>query len=453
MSSSSAFSSRILVSALLAAGLGTTGTASASMGNIGTSYGVFPVDVATAQSLSMFNSQVSANYYNPAALVKDERGELTQGIMHAEQELRADRPGFNSDVLNNDPSQSVLVGMKTNIGSMFRSMHPIQVGFIAGVEKYGKEMLAFNSEASESGQFMRFGREPLFLNVGGGTRIWRGISAGASSRITLEATAKLNATSTLGGETRKEELSVEAEPSIRSIVGLNVDWGDTVCPDGCMLDGFESGLTFRNSSAATTTVDSNIIVENTIPDPGLNLAVTTIDSYQPEIYAFGTQYQGNGWRAGFTIEQRKWSGLMDELENDTVKDQQFNSGGNTFAADEVEFKDTVVPRIGGEMDLSGHFSLLSGIAYEESPLESERSGQLNYFDNDRIMAGLGLSASYKRTRFLKYPVRFDLGYQYQQLQERDFTVTETDGGGSTSTTQATTDGDIHVLSGSVTLKF
>lgn len=453
MSSSSTSGYRILANTLLAASLGVAGPVSASMGNIGTTYGVFPVDIATAQSLSMFNSQVSANYYNPAALVKDERGELTQGIMHAEQELRAQRPGVSNDVLSNDPSQGVLLGMKTNIGSMFRSMHPIQVGFIAGVEKYGKEMLAFNSEASESGQFVRYGREPLFLNVGAGTRVWRGISVGASSRITLEATAKLNATSTLGGETRKEELSVEAEPSIRSIVGVNVDWGDTLCPDGCLMSGFESALTFRNSSAATTTVDSNIIVDNTIPDPGLNLAVTTIDSYQPEIYAFGTQYKGDGWRAGFTLEQRKWSGLMDELESDSIKDQQFNRSGSTFAADQVQFEDTLVPRIGGEMDLFGHFSLLTGIAYEKSPLESKQSGQLNYFDNDRIMAGLGLSATYKRTRFFTHPVRFDIGYQYQKLQERDFIVTETDAGGSTTTTPVTTDGDIHVVSGSITLKF
>jgi hypothetical protein len=55
------------------------------MGNLGTSYGLFPEDLATAQALSMFNAQVAATYYNPAALVKDERGELTQAILHAEQ--------------------------------------------------------------------------------------------------------------------------------------------------------------------------------------------------------------------------------------------------------------------------------------------------------------------------------------------------------------------------------
>lgn len=419
----------------------------ASMGNIGTSYGIFPEDLATAQALSMFNSQVSANYYNPAALVKDERGELTQAITHAEQELRADRPNMDNDVLSNEPSQSVLLGMKTNVGSLLQSGHPIHLGFIAGVEKYGKEMLAFGSEASETGQFMRYGREPLFLSLGAGTKIWRGISVGAASRITLEAAATLNATSTLAGKTEKEELSVEAEPNIRSILGLTFNWGDTFCPDSsCFVSGLESAFSFRNSSASSTSVQSNIIVKQTIPDPGLSLGVSTIDSYQPEIYAFGTQYKGDGWRAGFTVEQRQWSKLEKELASDTIKDQLDASGSTPLKA---EFQDTVVPRIGGEMDLTGHFKLLGGLAYEESPLESTRTPKLNYIDNDRIIAGLGLSATYERTRFLRYPVRFDIGYQYQKLQERDFTIEDSDG----NTQPITADGEIHVVSGSITLKF
>jgi len=195
--------------------------------------------------------------------------------------------------MSDDPSQSVLIGMKTNVGSLLQSGHPIHLGFVAGVEKYGKEMLAFGSESSETGQYMRYGREPLFLSLGAGTRIWRGISAGVASRITLDAAASLNATSTLGGETEKEELTVEAEPNIRSIVGLTLNWEDTFCPDsGCFLNGFESAFSFRNSSASSTSVQSNIIVKQTIPDPGLSLGVSTIDSYQPEIYAFGTQYKG-----------------------------------------------------------------------------------------------------------------------------------------------------------------
>ena len=436
---------RNLTLAIAAASTGLVSTANASMGNIGTSYGVMPVDVATAQALSMFNDQVSATYYNPSALTRDERGELTSGILHAEQELRAASAMRDGDVLANSPSQHVLIGMKTNLGSLTRFDHPLYLGFVAGVEKYGKEMLAFSSETTEDGQFLQYQKEPLFLNIGGATPIWRGITAGASVRITLEAKAELNAQSTLAGETSQEQLSVNAEPSLKSILSTTIDYGSTFCPDSdCFLDGWETAIAYRAKSAASTTVDSNIVVDQTIEEPGLSLAVTTIDSFQPETLIIGTQYRGNGWRVGGSIEQQNWSELEDEFARDTIKDQ-----GDVAAGNRIEFNDILVPRLGGEYQLSESFALRGGVAWEESPLKSTRNPEVNYLDTDKIIAGIGISAEYKRTRWLAHPVRLDIGYQYQQLQERDFTVV--DFSGNEEAVKA--DGEIHVISGSLTLKF
>lgn len=445
MVSTSRFSLRAITLAVAAASAGFSLNVSASMGNLGTTYGVMPVDVATAQSLSMFNEQVSATYYNPSYLTSDERGELTGGILHAEQELRSSRSDADGDIVSDSPSQHVLIGMKTNLASLTRFDHPIYLGFIAGVEKYGKEMLAFSSETSESGQYLQYGKEPLFLNIGGATPLWRGISGGFSVRITLEAAAQLDAVSTLGGETSRERLAVNAEPSLKSILGTTIKWGDTFCPDSdCFLDGWESAVTYRAKSSASTSVDSNIIVTQTIPDPGLSLAVATIDSFQPETFAIGTQYKGDGWRIGGSIEQQNWSELEDEFASDTIKDQE-----GVSAANRIRFDDILVPRIGAEYQLSRHFAVRGGLAYEESPLKTTRNPELNYLDTDKIVAGLGISATYERTRVLAYPVRLDIGYQYQQLQDRDFTIVDYDG----NEQQATADGDVHVVSGSITLKF
>ncbi|WP_372986590.1 alkane uptake protein AupA [Marinobacter sp.] len=439
------FSVRAMSLAVAAVSAGVSLSATASMGNLGTTYGVMPVDVATAQSLSMFNDQVSATYYNPAYLTKDTRGELTAGILHAEQELRSANPNADGDVLSNSPSQHVLIGMKTNLGSLTRFDHPIYLGFIAGVEKYGKEMLAFSSETTETGQFLQYGKEPLFLNIGGATPIWRGISAGASVRVTLDATANLDAVSTLGGETSRERLSVNAEPAMKTILGTNIDLGSTFCPESdCFLDGWESALIYRTKSSASTTIDSNIIVTQTIPEPGLSLAVSTIDSFQPETVGIGTQYQGENWRIGGSIEQQNWSELEEEFAADSIKDQ-----GSVAAASRIEFDDILIPRIGGEYQFHKNFALRGGVAYEESPLKSTRNPEINYLDTDKIVIGLGISATYDRTRLLAYPVRLDLGYQYQQLQERDFTLVDYDG----NETDVTADGDVHVVSGSITLKF
>ncbi|HLV76998.1 MAG TPA: aromatic hydrocarbon degradation protein, partial [Marinobacter sp.] len=70
-------------------------------------------------------------------------------------------------------------------------------------------------------------------------------------------------------------------------------------------------------------------------------------------------------------------------------------------------------------------------------------------DTDKIVVGLGVSATYDRTRWLAYPVRLDLGYQYQKLEERDFTLVDYSG----NETEVTADGDVHVFSGSITFKF
>jgi long-chain fatty acid transport protein len=133
------------------------------MGTIGTIYGVLPSDISSAQSLSMFNTQVSSSYYNPAYLVKDPRGELTVGIMHSKQELRASSINRDGDVVSNTPSQHILIGMKSNLSSLTKTNHPIQIGFMAGIEKHGEEMLGFESKTSEEGQFLGYSREPLLL--------------------------------------------------------------------------------------------------------------------------------------------------------------------------------------------------------------------------------------------------------------------------------------------------
>ena len=436
---------RTLSIAVAVASSGLSLPATASMGNLGTTYGVMPVDVATAQSLSMFNEQVSATYYNPAYLTKDARGELTSGLLHAEQELRATGPNRDGDVLSNSPSQHVLIGMKTNLGSITRFDHPIYLGFIAGVEKYGKEMMAFSSETSETGQYLQYGKEPLFLNIGGATQIWRGIAVGASARITLEAEAELVATSNLAGDTQQEKLNVNAEPSLKSILSVNLNYGDTFCPDSeCFLDGWETAVAYRAKSSSSTTVASNVIVTQTIPDPGLSLAVSTIDSFQPEIISIGTQYQGDGWRIGGSIEQQNWSDLEDVFASDTIKDQ-----AGIPPLDRMQFDDILVPRLGAEYQFNENFAIRTGVAYEESPLKTTRNPEVNYLDTDKLVVGVGLSATYSRTRMLAYPIRFDIGYQYQQLQERDFTIVDFDG----NEEAVTADGDVHIVSGSLTLKF
>ncbi len=445
MVASSRWSLRTLSLAVAVASSGLSINASANMGQTPTNYGLLPTDVGSAQALSLFNSQVSATYYNPSYLAKDPRGELTGGILHAEQELRASAADRDGDVLANSPSQQVLIGMKTDLSSLTRLKHPLYLGFVAGVEKFSKEMMAFESTTGVEGQFLNYGRQPLFLNVGGATTLWRGIDVGASARITLQSTASMSVTTDLAGNTQYEALEVSAEPSLRTILGSTVDFGETFCPNSnCWLDGFEAAAAYRTSSYGKTTVAAETIIPGLIPasDP-LILAVATYDSFEPSVYSIGAQYSTDRWRVGVTLEQQNWSDLEEKFDRDDIKDQAM-----------AEFDDILIPRIGAEVKLGQHFGVTLGLAYHESPLKSDTTPDVNYFDNDKYIIGLGLSAEYTRTRYLTYPVRLDIGYQHQMLEERDFTLSNTRADGQQSNNiVATTDGDVDIITGSITLKF
>lgn len=428
--------------------------AMASMGNIGTTYGVLPSDVASAQALSLFNSQVSATYYNPGYLARDSRGELTTGLLHADHELRASSPVTGkSQILQDSPSQQVLLGMKTDLTGLTQYEHPLYLGFMLGVEEYGDEMLSFSSQTAIDGQYLEYGRQPLFLSLGGGTQIWRGLDMGLSARITLHSEAELVATSTLAGETSYETLNVSAKPSLRPIFGMNMDFGESFCgdDDSCWMNGLEAAFSFRGYSNTNTTVDSNITIPGTVLDPGITLAVSTIDSYQPNIYAAGLAYSQDRWRVGVTLEKQQWSDLEEELEGDTIKDQAVLTGNKDAR---LAFKDIIVPRIGGEFHFDDTYMVTAGVALSESPMDSKGSLEVNYLDADKMIVGLGLTARYASVPVLAFPVRLDLAYQYQQLDPKDIelydrrspTYPQPYGAGEA-------DGEVHVFTGSITLKF
>ncbi|WP_159560749.1 OmpP1/FadL family transporter [Alcanivorax sp. S71-1-4] len=426
--------------ALTSCALLTLGTSvSANMGNSPSTYGLLPGDIASAQALSIFNSQISAVYYNPANLAKDPRGELTGGIFHADHDLQA-----NGSTIMDEPSQQLQLGLKTDLSSISTLEHPLYFGLMVGVEKFAQEMMAFSSETSDYGQYFTYGRQPLFLTAGAGTSVWRGIDVGFALRVTLHADATLNTRSTLGGVTSQESLNVSAAPKFRPILGVNINWGETFCSRAnCWMDNLETAISYRAYSNTRTKVRSNVIVPGTIPAPGLDLAIKTLDSFQPAITAVGVKYDFGTWRLGVTGEYQAWSRLEREFRDDTIKDQA-----------NANFKDIFIPRIGIEVPAGDHFTFTGGIAWEETPIEGKRSLDVNYLDADRWVVGLGMSAIIPKMPLLAYPVRMDLGYQYQQLDNKTYELTSTNPLTPPGVYgEVETDGEVHVFAASVTLKF
>ncbi|MCH2557168.1 MAG: aromatic hydrocarbon degradation protein [Alcanivorax sp.] len=423
--------------------LALSSAAAAGMSNAPSTYGMFPSDVASAQAFSIFSSKANAVYYNPAALAQDGRGELTGAILHGEADLGykdATGAGPSSRRLSDEPSQQLILGLKADASDLLTTGHPIYLALMLGSEKYGREMLAFESQTTRDGQYLTYGRNPLFLNVGAATPIWRGIDFGASINITLNNKADLDTQLETSGETRYETLEASAKPTYRPIVGFNMNWGETFCPDGCWMDNLQTAVAFRGYSKTETSIDATPNVPQLINTLPIRVS-DVIQGYQPDIYSVGIRYDFGRVRLGFTGEAQMWSDLEEEFAGDTVKDQA-----------NLQFKDTFVPRVGLEFDFNRSFMFTTGVAWEESPLESNSSQDVNYLDADKLVIGMGLSATFQNPPLLAWPLTVDLAYQYQQLDDRRFDINTTQAGDPIPDS-VVTDGEVNVFSGSVTLKF
>lgn len=407
--------------------------AHATMGHVASNYGLFAQDVATTQALSMFSNQPSATYYNPSYLARDRKGALSAGYLFTDQEITADplsTPTTNGgaapnlvteNVIENDSNYNVLLGFKSDISTMLKSDRAMVLGFMLGAERTGERILAFESNSSTTAQSFRYGQQSLFLSLGAGLNVVPGVDVGASTRITLDASANLTAFSDVQGNPDFASLQVSAKPSIQPILSGTVDWGTLACggKKSCLLSGLETSLAWRYESSLSTKVNANVTVPNVIQ--GLPLALATIDAYSPETWSLGVMYRMHNLRVGFTGEYQMWTGLNEQARKGTITDQA-----------NLEFKDVFIPRIGFEYRASPTFSFLGGISYEESPLVSLQSLDVNFVDNNRVVAGLGFSYLIEQALFLSQPLRFDFAYQYHMLEDRKFRL-------STSTNKPTQD--------------
>lgn len=452
---------RLGVSSLL---LLSASVAQASLGHIGSNFGLLPNDVASAQSLSMFSNQPSAVYYNPAYLARDRKGAMSAGMLFTEQSLTA--KGWNDnvvkdDVIEDDSNYNILLGFKTDLSTMLKDDRAIVLGFMLGAERTGTNLLAFSSTSDQTAQSLKYGQQSLFLSLGAGLNLFKGVDVGASTRITLNASANLGAQAQVSGQTGFESLQVTAAPSIQPILSANLNWGDILCPDQkyCWAKGLETAASWRYESKFNTTVNANAVVPNLIKK--LPLIVNTLDGYQPETFTAGIQYNMHKLRLGASMDYALWSGANEQFKNDTIKD-----------VGQLKFKDVLIPRAGFEYRLNREFSVLGGVSYEQSPLESTESLNVNYVDNDKVVMGVGFSYLIEKALFLSQPVRLDFAYQYHLLQERDFTISTTTSAGNNGGTascgtvpdnsgvqtpvrceKATTGGDVSVLNAAIHLTF
>ena len=426
----------------------------AGAGDGATNYGLGPMNAGTALAFSPFASNSWSVYYNPAAMAGSPEGELSAIVQYGDQELRAKSLGGaaplarENDVLSDTSSELLLIGFKSRIAGISSIDKPIYFGLNVGVDEYSSNLLPYQANTNQEGQFLRYESQPLYLAFGGAiSNILRGVDVGASARLTLEAKANLETVSDLGGNTDSEKLSLEASPSLSPALGINIRSGEMFCGTSqCMpfgMDKLELALFWRGESSYEVSVDANVVVPGVIPEPGLSLALSTIDTYQPEVLGAAFLLPVGQFELTAGIEQHKWSALGREFASDTVRDQA-----------NLAFDDITIPRIGVSYQWSESMKLFAGAALEDSPLKSTRSQDVNYLDTDKKVFGLGASYRIASAPVINMPLEVAFAYQYQMLDEADFELTSINAPTDPAPYETVrADGEINVFSSSLSLKF
>ena len=65
---------------------------------------------------------------------------------------------------------------------------------------------------------------------------------------------------------------------------------DTLCGSSACLPFAlkpELALFYRGESEYDVSVDANVVIPGVIPEPGLDLALATLDTLQPQVYGIG----------------------------------------------------------------------------------------------------------------------------------------------------------------------
>jgi len=413
----------------------TAGTAHASLGNVGTTFGLSPVDIASAQSFSLFNSQSSAAYYNPSALATADQGEMYVGLLSATPDITAGEQSFD------DATQPLLAGMNVNVTNLFNFSYPIYFGLIAGIENYGTEMMAFSSSTSETGQLANYGEKPLFVAASGSIQIIPGFTIGGGAQVSLHADAAMNLESELDGTAAgNESVAVAAEPVITPIAGVTLDFGRMLCgtDTSCAGNGISFAAAFRGESYGQANIKAAATITQTVTDLPINLL--TFDAYQPDIISAGVRVKAGIVSFAISAEQQNWSDLNDLMLNDTVKDQA-----------SVGFENIIIPRAGIELNFNDTVKLMAGASYEVSPLDPEKATlDVNYLSADKLVVGAGFSYFHKGTGLSAYPWQIDLAYQLQVLDPTDHIISHQD---SANDSSVELEGTVSTISLSFATKF
>jgi long-chain fatty acid transport protein len=341
-----------------------------------------------------------AAYTNPALLSMIREQKLALGVEEVAFNLKVTGPGMPGNV-GYDPMHAIVIGadipvplkgvLTDRLGAGLALSTPTNVivrGQILYPETPQFSLLPVRTQSVSV-------RAGLGLDLGWGIRVGAGFAALAeldgSAVVATDSTGKV-------GATVQDQLIATYSPTIGVAFDLPIKQQGTT----------RLGFTYRGPLAARFDVSIDATKLSSLNIPVLNIA--GLAQYDPAEFNFEIAHAGGPLVVAIGLTFKRWSSYPGPLEP-TLSCPSDNPGCGALVPPSITYKNTWVPRVGGEYAIDASKALLlhvrAGAFYEPSPLPSklpssqtysEAAGTTvdvptRYFDANRLALTLGYGAT------------------------------------------------------------
>jgi long-chain fatty acid transport protein len=379
--------------------------------------------IGRAGAVSADVDDFSANYYNPAGLVRGDGIRLDFGYVRLNSDFSMN--GADSYV---EPLGALNVGLVAP-GQFGNFKFAFGIGLLLNDQRMSRTRSAITSRPRWELYDTRMHKVFLATNLAIRPFDWLLIGGGITFQAPSELTLQLEGSTIPFGPTRAEHMFTGDLTSIRyPQVGIQI------VPPG----GFSFGATYRGKFLLENTVRAVADVEiPIITDLELALDLTSISRahYGPNQVSVGVAYVYKGLRASFEVTWMDWSKHPSLISDDTINLVLIDPSG--FAGslgleipDEIRgnraipmnMKDTFIPRMSVEGRVfDGKLADLivrGGYTFERSPFPRQ-TGATNFIDNDRHSIVLGGEVGFDELKpLIDGGIYLNVHFLYAHLPER-----------------------------------
>lgn len=371
-------------------------------------YGISARSIGMGNAMTAVGDDYSAAYFNPGALGDLKTSMVDVGFLYTSPNFKGGPKGNGDEVKFDTENKIVLLGFTMNLSKLFKGEHGLGLGFDLALDNGTKSFLYFSDERDDNGQFLKYGRTSVTMNLALGVEIIPQLHIGGGAFIMVKGTNGLQATSDLAGNTKDEEILVEAEPVMAPVLGIYAPIHPMVTIGASYRGKATAEFSSIDASAEATVSES--------PLTNLDLQMAFKDTYVPQQAALGVSVRPiPDLLIAVDTTWVNWGDYDDAVATgDSVKDDA------TFRTHDI-----YIPRLGVEYMFIENLFARFGYYWEDTPFSSPGGGNTVVLDNAKHVFSVGLSHDITYIPFMVYPVSIGLTYFNQYLQPR--TVESTDG--------------------------